>query len=237
MIMNLSLSSASYAQEGYELELKALSGIPVGQFVDHLGQTVWGGSLYVSYHPKETPFTIGAQIGIARYGSENISDIPGHPVGPSAGTDYAYSMFLSHAILRYEPSQTRIIPYLEVLVGVKWLFTKKHLGTTTSTPVLIGDWFMMIDSEDTKTVLSSVAPSYGLGGGLKLCIIELNKNRNANSSPTFLYLNLQGRYLFGGKARYLRKGGISFQDSQRTLDIHRSRTDMLFFNIGISLQG
>jgi hypothetical protein len=43
-------------------------------------------------------------------------------------------------------------------------------------------------------------------------------------------------YLFGGQARYLKEGGISFEDSQRQLDIRRSRTDMLFFNIGLAIQ-
>jgi len=235
--MSFCAGSSAYAQEGYAFELKVLSGIPVGQFGDHIGPTVWGGSFYGSYHLKGTPFAIGAQIGAAKYGSDDPADIPGYPLEPSTGTNFTYNMYLSHVILRYEPPQSRITPYLEALVGVKWLLTKQYLGTTTLTPVYTGTTFMMIDSKDSVTVLSRVALSYGLGGGFRLHLFELSRNRGGNKGPVSVDLNLQGRYLFGGKAGYLREGAISFEDNQRQLDIHRSRTDMLLFNIGISLEG
>lgn len=235
--MSISTASSARAQEGYEFEMKVLSGIPMGSFGDHIGQPMWGGSFSGYYHFKGSPFAIGVEVSATRYGSENTANIPGHPVGPNSGTNYVNKLFLSHVILRYAPSQSIITPYLEALVGVKWLFTEKFLGTTTSVPFFTSDMFMMIDTEDSETVLSRVAPSYGLGGGLKLRIVELGTNRKGNRNPASLYLNLQGRYLFGGTIEYLREGSISFEDDQRQLDIQRSRTDMLLFIIGISLQG
>ena len=68
------------------------------------------------------------------------ADISGHPVGPGTGTSYAYKMFQSHIILRYNLSHTRIAPYLEALVGVNRLLTEKSLGTRSSVPFFSPEW-------------------------------------------------------------------------------------------------
>jgi hypothetical protein len=168
---------------------------------------------------------------------QNATEIPGHPNGSSDGIDYAYKIYLSHLRLRYQPSRTAFAPYVEALVGVKWLFTEKLLDTHTTVPIYTGGTMMLVDTRDSENVLSRVAPSYGVGAGLKLRLFPLSSKEKGHSMPASLYLHLQGRYLFGGQARYLREGGIHYEDSQRHLDVLRSRTDMLFFNIGLAVQG
>ena len=82
-----------------------------------------------------------------------------------------------------------------------------------------------------------MALSYGLGSGLRLRVLEFGEKRRGNRGPASIYLNLQGRYLFGGRIEYLREGAIGFEDGQRRLDISRTRTDILLFNFGLSLSG
>lgn len=237
LIMTLSTPGNCSAQEGYEFEMKVISGVPVGEFGKHIGQNLWGGSFVGSYHFRETPFALGAHLGFTGYGSESRKDILGHLSGGSENPNYSYKMLFTHLVLRYEPIQSRATPYLEALIGLRYFFTESRIDRGGGTPILIGDWFMVIDNDETATLMESLAMSYGLGGGLKLCVAEIGKNRKSNKYPVSLFLNLQTRYLLGGRARYLRRGAIDIQNEQLILDIHRSRTDLLLFSIGLSMQG
>ena len=237
LALSFGLAVDAHAQGEFEFEMKVLSGMPMGRFGNHVGQTIWGGSFSGAYHFRGAPLSIGVQVGVARYGRELPDDIPGHPIGPDSGTSYAYKMFLSHMILRYDLPPTRVSPYLEALIGMNVMLTERFLGTTSTIPYFTPNMIMMIESEDSETVLARVTPSYGMGGGLRFRVIEFGEKRRGNRGPVSLSLNLQGRYLFGGRIEYLREGAISFEDGKRRLDISRTRTDMLLFNVGLSIRG
>jgi hypothetical protein len=117
------------------------------------------------------------------------------------------------------------------------MITERFLGTRSTVPLYTGNIFMMTSVEDSETVLSRATPSYGLGGGLRFRVVEFGEKKRGDRGPLCLNLNLQGRYLFGGRVEYLREGAISFEDDQRQLDISRTRTDMLLFHAGLSVSG
>lgn len=52
---------------------------------------------------------------------------------------------------------------------------------------------------------------------------------------TNVYLNMQGRYILGGHAEYLKPGSITVENGQVFYDVSSSRTDMLYFQIGVAV--
>ncbi len=233
ILFSLSMSTAAAAQERVEVELKALSGIPVGQLGEHIGQAAWGIEFAGTYHPRGIPFALGGHLTVANFGRESRRDILGSLPGSSPNETYSYDIFLFHLIARFELMKTGIKPYLDLLLGMKCFYAQSHTGESSAYPLLIGKTFYYMRDFDSETLHSDQALSYGLGGGIRIRIVEFNKSDN----PLSLYLNLNTRYLFGGEAQYLRKGAVEIQDDRLIMEIQRSRSDLLFFSIGLSLMG
>lgn len=233
IVFFLSMSTVANAQERIELELKALSGIPVGQLGEHIGQAAWGIEFAGTYHLRGISFALGGHLAVANYGKESRSDILGPLPGSSPNETYSYDIFLFHLFARFELMKTGVKPYLDLLLGMKCFYAQSHTGESSAYPILIGRTFYYIRDFDSTTLHSDLALSYGLGGGIRIRIVEFNKSNGSVS----LNLNLNTRYLFGGQSQYLRKGAIEIQDDRLIKEIHRSRSDLLFFSFGLSIRG
>ena len=123
-------------------------------------------------------------------------------------------------------------PYFEGLVGLK------HLATTTS---LYNN--NCVDNSETNhddceiassTNASDFVFSYGFGGGLDVLLSE-SFNDSGN-----LYFFINGRYLYGGQAKYLKQGDIEFSDPAdgpitTTFNWSESATDLFQISFGLSL--
>ena len=119
ILFSLSMSTAAAAQERVEVELKALSGIPVGQLGEHIGQAAWGIEFAGTYHPRGIPFALGGHLAVANFGRESRRDILGSLPGSSPNETYSYDIFLFHLFARFELMKTGIKPYLDLLLGMK----------------------------------------------------------------------------------------------------------------------
>ena len=136
-----------------------------------------------------------------------------------------------HLFCRIKPfSKTKIQPYAEGLIGVK------HLTTTTG---LYNN--NCEDHSDTShndceiassTNASDIVFSWGVGGGLDV-LLSQNFNRSGD-----LYFFINGRYLYGGDAKYLKQGDITFSDPAvgpviTTFNWSESSTDLLQISFGL----
>jgi hypothetical protein len=236
LILFLSPAWSAGSQRNAEFELSALSGIGMGELGDRIGRAAWGGSFYAGWLLRGTPFSLGVRLAMANYGQEHNLDLAGYSAASPAGVKYSHNILLTHVVFRAQPRQAVLTPYVEAMVGINYFFTQATLGRSTSVPFVVGDAVLLIDQNESETLLSSVAPSVGLGGGLKLRLARFSPGRKSSGTPLHLYLDLQGRYLVGGMARYLGPGGLALDGDRLVYEAQRSRTDIFCYSLGLSLR-
>jgi len=76
--------------------------------------------------------------------------------------------------------------------------------------------------------VSDFAFSYGLGGGLMIRLFQGQKSAFA------VLLDLGARYLWGGKAEYLKEGDILREDGMVIYNTSYSNTDLFTTHIGVT---
>jgi len=236
LILFLGPAWSAGGQRNAEFELSAISGIGIGDLGDRIGRAGWGGSFYGGWLLRGTPLSLGVRLAMMNYGTEHNLDLAGYSAPAPAGVKYSYNILLTHVVLRAQPRQALLTPYVEAMAGINYFFTQAYLGRSTSVPFVVGDAVLLIDQNESETLLSSVAPSVGLGGGLKVRLARFSSGRKSTGSPLDLYLDLQGRYLVGGTARYLGPGGLALDGDRLIYEAQRSRTDIFCYSLGLSLR-
>ncbi len=237
LILLLNLPVYAVGQENAEFELTALSGVGVGELGERIDRAARGGSFYGGWLLPGTHISAGARLALTNYGSEHNVDLAGYSDSAPAGVKYNYDLLQTHLVIRYQPRRSLLSPYFEALVGINYFFTEVYTGTGSRVPLIVGDAIFVVDENGSETLMSSVAPSVGLGGGLKVRLAGFGGSKNANRTPLSLFLDLQGRYLYGGTARYLRPGGLTLDGDRLVCESRRSRTDMFFCSLGLAVRG
>jgi hypothetical protein len=189
--------------------------VPRGEFSQNVTNNGYGGGGQFVIRIGRSPFLMGGDIGGVTYGSVSRRE-PFSPTIPNIGLRVATSnnIFLSHFVVRAQPRAGLIRPYVDGLIGLKFLFTRTSVS----------------DPDDDETIasnidLSDTAFSYGVGGGFQ---IPLTKGRESR-----ILLDLNVRYLRGGRAEYLRKGSIQVENGVAVYDVFSSRTDVLGVQVGV----
>lgn len=237
LVLSMNLAASEGGQKNAEFELSGLRGTGIGELGRRLGHTAWGGAFYGGWLLPGTPFSLGVRLAMVNYGSEHNADLAGYSAPVPAGVKYNFNILLTHLVFRVQPRPSLLTPYLEVLVGINYFFTQAYRGGGSRVPFMVGDTFLVMNQNDSTTLLSSVVPSVGLGGGLKCRLAQFNSGRKGTGSRLGLFLDLQGRYLIGGRARYLEPGSMALEGDRLVYDIHRSRTDFFCLSLGLSLRG
>jgi hypothetical protein len=86
----------------------------------------------------------------------------------------------------------------------------------------------LYDEIASSVNVSDFAFSYGLGGGL---MIRLYQRQNSTFA---ILLDLGARYLWGGKAEYLKEGDILREDGMVIYNTSFSNTDLFTTHIGVT---
>ena len=198
-------------------------GVPIGFGIDG------NGVLY-----PNPSVGLGVNIGYGQYGRSS-RQIPFNYFSDLITIEEktTNSIGAGHLFVRIKPfTKIKIQPYAEGLVGLK------HLSTTTS---LYNN--NCVDNSDTNhndceiassTNASDFVFSYGFGGGLDI-LLSQNFNESGN-----LYFFINGRYLYGGEAKYLKQGDIEFSDPENgpvttNFNWSESATDLLQISFGLML--
>ncbi len=209
---------ADPASARFQLGFGGLIGVPVGEFDDNVG--ISGGlAADFGYRLDETPISLGVVFGALWYGGERRR-VPLSLTIPDVLVDVNTRNYMLqfHGRVRVQPRHGRVRPYADGLVGFNYLFTQTTVGT---------DQGGFQDQSIARTTnLDDLAPSVGGGGGMMIDLVSGPDSR--------LGLDFGLRYLRGSEANYLTEGSIRRADGSATLDVSRSRTDLVEIQLGLA---
>lgn len=232
-IINILIFLSIICAANFQGSLGLMGQLPKGEFKEQGVPTGLGidgnGILYPNSY-----IGFGVNIGYGQYGRSS-RQIPFNYFSDLITIEEktTNSIGEGHFFIRVKPfTKIKIQPYAEGLVGLK------HLATTTS---LYNN--NCVDNSETNhddceiassTNASDFVFSYGFGGGLDILLSE-NFNNSGN-----LYFFINGRYLYGGQAKYLKQGDIEFSDPAdgpitTTFNWSESATDLFQISFGLSL--
>ena len=214
----LGAATSAHAQ-GLQVGIDFTSVIPQGEFKQNVNSNGFGVSGNFLVGLGRRPLLAGVEAGFATYGSEKRREaLSGTIPDIAVDVETKNNIVLTHFLLRAQPRRGSVRPYLDGLVGFKYLFTDTKVRSNSRDEPIA-----------STTNLSDVAFSYGVGGGVQTHLAGLGGGRE-------LVLDTKARYLWGSDARYLRKGSIQREDGRVILDVLSSRTNVVTVQVGITFR-
>ena len=211
--------------------LSFVVGVPTGAFRDNIDRLGFGGSVFGGVRLPQIPLVLGADLGFLVYG-RSVDTVPfSGTVGPRVQVEVVTTnnIVQPHLVLRLQPADGRVRPYLDGLFGFKYLFTETR----------VRDEDRFDDDADiaSTTNFRDATISGGVGAGLDIRVYRGRPKADVRSAS--LHLGLQ--YLAGGRAEYLAEGSLEDTNNNGQLDdselnIRRSRTPLLQPQIGVTVQ-
>jgi opacity protein-like surface antigen len=221
-ICGIFLLSASATAQSWQGGADFLVGVPQGEFKKNVDKAGFGVTGNIGYAPEGAPVMIGFEIGFMNYGSLDRREpfsttIPDVFVNVSTTNNFA----LGHLLLRLQPNTGTFRPYLQGMVGTNYLFTETKIeninvpGQEVASSNNLSDW----------------AFSYGAGAGIMFRVATPEEE-----GITDVFIDLGARYVFGGEAEYLKEGSVRAVSGRVEYDILRSKTDLVEFQLGVSVR-
>jgi hypothetical protein len=148
--------------------------------------------------------------------------------------DNSYNQMALLLTARAEPfTYGTVRPYLEAVWGTNYFFTETTINNRYST-----------DDEPIArdTNIDDWAMTWGGGAGVQIQLYETESQvfggvgEEMKTVPTKLFLNIGTRYLYGNEATYLKEGSVSVSNGRVTYDTSRSKTDMMIFQVGVTVK-
>jgi opacity protein-like surface antigen len=203
------IQAQSQEKDHFQGGVYFLTLVPRGEFSENLSNS-YGAGIQGLVRIGSSPFMVGGDLALAIYGYERRLD----PTISERVTTSNY-ILLPHFVLRAQPRLGVIRPYVEGLIGLKYLWTE----TSTSEVDLDGNIINDVNLSDTSF-------SYGVGGGLQISPTKTRESR--------FMLDIGVRWLRGGRAEYLREGSIREVNGSVAYDVLSSRTDTLAVRVGVT---
>lgn len=205
-------------------------GAPQGEFNDQLDRLGYGLNFTAGYQFRESPFMLGIDFGFMNFGTDSreeplSSTIPDLTVL----VENSYNLVTGNILVRAMTPEATVRPFIEGMVGFNYFYTEttiRERGFSSDEPVL----------RDTN--FDDIALNYGIGGGVQF-LLWRNRIPDVEITSTdvhSVYLNVAGRYLPGREAEYLQEGSIIRDNGQVTYDVSRSKTDLLYFKLGVGVR-
>ncbi len=199
------------------------TGLPQGEMDEQIGEEAYGIGGQFFYSPAASPFALGIDLSWANYGSETRREpfshnIPDVTVDVESLNNFVQALFVLRGQVRTGPIQ----PYADALIGVNYLYTETSVN---------GEDFD--DEVASSTNMDDAALAYGFGGGVMVPVWGGALNTD---NVQQVLIDAGVRYIHGGEAEYLRKGGISRTRGNVKFDSVESRTDMVKLHMGVMLR-
>lgn len=210
-------------QTSVSLNLNVIS--PQGGFRQNLDRMGYGLAGVASYRFEETPFALGMEVQFNNYGFDSRQEPLSSTIPDLKVTvDNRYNQYAVLMAARLEPLfESSIQPYLEGLVGGNYYFTETTINNRSS----VDDEPIARDTNIHDTVMS-----WGGGAGLNILIHEPDDT----STISVVFLTVSVRYMYGNEAKYLKEGSVSVANGSVSFDTSRSRTDLISYQIGLTLK-
>ncbi len=204
-------------------------GFPQGEFRDHVPNLGLGLSGNVGVRVAGSPLVLGLDLGFMIYGHEARTEpfsltIPDVTVRVTTSNN----IFLGHLMMRLQPPEGDVRPYLDGLFGFKYFWTETSIRSL--------NWSDDQEPLASSTNLDDFALSYGGRMGVAILLWDGTERRRQNGQGVGkVMLDLRLGYLLGSEADYLKKGSIDrLENGTVVFDIDRSHTDFLNFFLGVS---
>ncbi|PEN13947.1 hypothetical protein CRI94_07790 [Longibacter salinarum] len=203
-------------------------GVPVGEFADKLDNLGYGANLFLGGMLKNTPFTVGLDASFLVYGRSRKRVPFSTTVGPAVNVDVVTtnSIVQPHLVLRLQPATGPVRPYLEGLIGFKYLFTETRVED---------------DRTDEKIASTRNFDDFAWSGGAGAGVdIRVGQSVNQMGRQQAFYLKLGVQYLRGQEAEYLAEGALEDTNNDGVLNeselpIRRSRTNLVQPMLGFAM--
>lgn len=216
-----------------QLNIRGTLGIPQGGLRSNISGPGGGIHLALGGWVGRRPLLIGGDIGFINYGRTTDRVPFSSTVGPRVPVDVSTrnNVVETHLSLRLQPRTGRFRPYVEGLVGFKYLFTRTEIEGVDA-----GD-----ESDDDiagTTNYDDFAFSGGTGAGVDVRVFQQNK---PTEKVRAVDLHLGVQYLWGSEAEYLAEGDLADENEngrldRSELDVRRSRTTFLQPQVGVTLR-
>ena len=218
-----------------QINLRGTVGVPQGSLQDNIGGVGGGAHLYLGGWIRQSPVLAGVDIGILNYGRTSDNVPFSRTVGPRIPVDVTTTnnVLETHLSVRLQPRRGRLRPFIEGLVGFKYLFTRTSLSEED-----LGDNVDAGDNIASSTNFDDFAFSGGAGAGLDVRVYQPD-DPTKRVQAVSLHLGVQ--YLLGQEAEYLAEGALTDDNGngeldRSELDVRRSRTTLLQPQFGVTIQ-
>jgi len=225
VISLVTIPQLASAQNTVQLGLNGLAGFPQGEFKNKINTVGGGLDLECLYAPGHGPFGFGLSGGFMIYGYEKHREIvQTNNADFHVDVSTTNSIFFGHLLFRIQNKYGNIRPYLDGLLGFKYFATITEMDDP--------DWYDD-DDEISQCSYDDTVLSYGGSAGIMLRVYGGSFHRRHRKPEIFIDLRL--RYLRGGNAVYLKKGGINRVNGNLVYDVQESETDLLTTHLGVTV--
>ena len=209
----------SLKAQDFQIGIDFTTAFPKGDFKKNIDSNGYGVGTQFLFGIKKSPFLVGADLGFVTYGSDKFTEQLS-PTIPEVRVrvNTTNNILLSHFLLRAQKREGKVRPYIDGLIGLKYLYTRTAVSNDFN------------DEEfASSNNFSDSTFSYGAGAGVQFLLTNTGGKRD-------ILLDTKVRYLKGSNAEYLKKGSIIRQNGQVFFDTLFSRTDVLTLQIGVTFR-
>lgn len=235
--VGFSTASAQVQDPGeVRADVHVTMGIPQGDLDDSFDRNAYGIGALIGGRVPGLPLILGTEVGYMNYGSDSQLSIHSTVLDGGIDPDLAFpveamnidvakNVLLGHFVVRLQPTQGVVQPYIDALAGLKAFSTRINVDSD----VIV---FRRGISQDSY--IKDLAFSYGVGGGLELAVYEYHSVWKDDPAMISLYGGV--RYLFGTEAEHVGEDSWTEIDGRLVFDPVESRTDLLVPHFGIRVR-
>lgn len=211
-------------QERYKWMMGAAVGgaFPVGSYMDNFGHVGINLSLSAGRRLGNSPFMVTFECCATLYSLHTRHEYLSGTIPVLVEVTTSDNQIQGLFGLRFQPGTSRIRPYLEGLAGLSYFYAET---VVSENEYPYNEIASQTDFDDT---------TFCAGGGAGMDILLAGGRRNANGTAgPDVRFDFKVRYLFGGRARYLRADSIVYVDGNPTYIYRESATNLISAQVGI----
>lgn len=216
-------------------EVNIVWAVPQGDFGDALDGTGLGLSAFFGGRIPNAPIVLGTELGLVNYGSNTdlalhgLFDTPaGGPAGmplQAVSVERSDNFLLGHLVARLQPAEGPLLPYLDLLGGLRYFHTRTDIES---------DLVVFRNGIDHTSSSKDLALSFGFGAGIEVRMLTGRFGLDSRTSTVSVHAG--ARYLFGDEVEYVTGRSIQ-QIDRRLVNLDaETRTDLILAHFGIRVR-
>jgi len=208
--------------EKWTVDLSVGSAIPVGAFMSNLGHIGLSCDLAMGRRIGESPFLVIFDFSAVLLGYHSRHDYLSPTVPVLVEIDTSNNLIQGLACLKFQPGRGHARPYVEALAGLSYFYTRTAVYNNEF------PWHTITAQTDFDYF------TFCAGGGAGADFLFKGGGLNPDGSRRTGYrVDFKVRYLFGGRAKYLRGDSINIVDGIPSYNYRDSTTSMVTAQVGL----